>query len=58
MKLLSVRDMAKQLDIDIRLLYREIKAGRLPYYRIGRAIRLNIDDIERFRIGGKDERKD
>lgn len=58
MKLLSVRDMAKELDIDIRLLYREIKAGRLPYYRIGRAIRIDIEEIGRFRIGGKDERKD
>jgi excisionase family DNA binding protein len=53
-KLMTIREAAEHLKIDVRLLYRETKTGKLPYYIIGRAIRIDLADLESFKVGGTD----
>jgi excisionase family DNA binding protein len=44
--LLTVRETAKSLAISERQVHRLIKSGSLPASRLGRLIRININDIE------------
>jgi excisionase family DNA binding protein len=53
-KLLTVKEAADFMQVEMRLLYRQIKTGKIPFYKIGRAIRLDIADLETLKTGGKD----
>jgi putative molybdopterin biosynthesis protein len=45
---LSTQDAAKRLGVTSRTLYRFIDQGELPAYRLGRVIRLKLDEVDRF----------
>jgi excisionase family DNA binding protein len=42
-------DVARELGLPTRELYRLIDAGALPAYRFGRTIRLLASDVEAYR---------
>lgn len=45
MDYVSVQEFAVIMGISKKTVYRLIKADAIPYYRIGRVIRLKIDDF-------------
>jgi excisionase family DNA binding protein len=44
----SVTEVAEDLSVSQRHVRRLLKSGRLPYYRIGRVIRIRRSDKEEF----------
>jgi excisionase family DNA binding protein len=47
--LLTVEALGKLLAISPKTLYKVIKAGRLPAYRLGDSIRLEPSDVVKWR---------
>lgn len=47
MTYVTVPEMAKMMGIQSGSLYNAISQGRIPYYKIGRSVRLRVED---FRI--------
>lgn len=45
---LSTKEAADRLGVTPRTLYRFIDQGELPGYRLGRVIRLKLNDIDAF----------
>ena len=45
---LSTREAARYLNISLPTMYRLLKAGELPYLRIGRILRFRLEDLDRF----------
>jgi excisionase family DNA binding protein len=45
---MSTQDAAKRLGVTPRTLYRFIDQGDLPAYRLGRVIRLKLDEVDEF----------
>jgi putative molybdopterin biosynthesis protein len=45
---LSTQEAARRLGITTRTLYRFVDQGELPAYRMGRVIRLQATDVDRF----------
>lgn len=45
-RLVTVQDAAKILSMNEQVLYRMASDGRLPCYRIGRALRLDLNELE------------
>lgn len=50
-ELLTVRTTARRLTISLAATYELIRSGKLPYYRIGGAIRVAVADLDRFLAG-------
>jgi excisionase family DNA binding protein len=47
-KLLTVRQAAALLTVSPRKVYNLITTGKLPYYRIGRVIRIAQEDVDDY----------
>jgi excisionase family DNA binding protein len=47
-RLLSVRDVAKMMDISTRTVYELVSKNQLPSIRIGSIIRFDVRDIQRW----------
>lgn len=45
-RLLEADDVARYLGMRTDWVYREVRAGRLPHIRLGRAVRFRRDSIE------------
>ena len=45
-RLLEAEDVAKYLGVRTDWVYREVRAGRLPHIRLGRAVRFRRESIE------------
>jgi excisionase family DNA binding protein len=50
---MSTQDAAKRLGVTSRTLYRFIDQGELPAYRLGRVIRLKLDEVDAFIEGSR-----
>jgi excisionase family DNA binding protein len=50
---LSTQEAARRLGITTRTLYRFVDQGELPAYRMGRVIRLQASDVDRFIEGSR-----
>lgn len=48
----KVSEFAEIMGVTTVSIYRLIEKGEIPYYRIGKSIRLNVDDFRE----GKEER--
>ena len=46
--LLTPDDVAKKLAIRRKRVYRLVKSGDLPYFKIGRDIRIRSEDLEKW----------
>jgi excisionase family DNA binding protein len=45
-RLLEAEDVANYLGVRTDWVYREVRAGRLPHIRLGRAVRFRTESIE------------
>ena len=43
---LSVDEVSRLLRVDRKTVYREIEQGRLPALRVGRILRVGVDDLQ------------
>ncbi|WP_217913276.1 helix-turn-helix domain-containing protein [Miltoncostaea marina] len=46
---LTLHEAAERLGVSYRTLWRQVRAGTLPAMRIGRAIRVSVEDLEQLR---------
>lgn len=53
--LLTVPEAAQLCRLSVRQIWREIKKQRLAVVRIGRSVRIRLDDLERFIDRGCDD---
>ncbi|OSC22103.1 hypothetical protein B8W69_26995 [Mycobacterium vulneris] len=49
---LSIRKTANKLDLSYSTVYRLIKAGKLPAYRVGQQLRIDPDALDAFIANG------
>ncbi|MGQ9537952.1 MAG: helix-turn-helix domain-containing protein [Actinomycetota bacterium] len=47
-ELIDVREAARLLDVRPHQIYRLVETGRLPHYKIGRYVKLSLDEVLRF----------
>lgn len=45
---LSLEEVAKMLKVSERTVQREVKAGKLKAFRVGRALRFRLDAVEAY----------
>lgn len=48
MKLLTVREVADTLKVNLMTVYRWIREGRIEQIKIGRSVRIDEKELERF----------
>lgn len=51
----KVSEFAKIMGISTVSVYRLIESESIPYYRVGKSIRLNIDDFRKGKESGYEE---
>lgn len=51
----KVSEFAKIMGISTVSVYRLIESDSIPYYRVGKSIRLNIDDFRKGKESGYEE---
>lgn len=51
----KVSEFSKIMGVTTVSIYRLIEKGEIPYYRIGKSIRLNIDDFRKGKEKGYEE---
>lgn len=51
----KVSEFAKIMGVSTVSVYRLIESESIPYYRIGKSIRLNIDDFRKGKESGYEE---
>jgi excisionase family DNA binding protein len=63
-RLMTVKDLAGYLRVHTTTVYRLLKCGRLPAFRVGSDWRFNVESIDRWRLdqdtpfmGARGERK-
>jgi excisionase family DNA binding protein len=45
---LTTREAAQYLKISLPTLHRRVRAGGIPYLRIGRSLRFRVEDLDAF----------
>lgn len=51
----KVSEFAKIMGVSTVSVYRLIESESIPYYRVGKSIRLNIDDFRKGKESGYEE---
>lgn len=51
----KVSEFAKIIGVSTVSVYRLIESESIPYYRVGKSIRLNIDDFRKGKESGYEE---
>lgn len=44
--MMLAREVAEYTRVDVQTIYRKVKSGEIPCYRIGNAIRFKLDEVE------------
>ena len=57
-ELKSIKEVSSMLGVRYQTLYRALKRGEIPFYRIGRAIRLNPEEVIQAVKGRKETQGD
>ncbi|MBL6468978.1 MAG: helix-turn-helix domain-containing protein [Mogibacterium sp.] len=52
---MKVSEFAKIMGVSTVSVYRLIESDSIPYYKIGKSIRLNIDDFRKGKESGYEE---
>ncbi len=47
-EILNVEDVAKLLKVSKRTVHREVEAGRLEAFKVGRSYRFTVEAVERY----------
>jgi excisionase family DNA binding protein len=55
MKRITVKEAAEYLGVSAKAIYKAIKIGDLPHYRIGMSIRIDMEDLKHLRKAKQDE---
>jgi excisionase family DNA binding protein len=50
-RFLTVAEVADELRVSSMTVYRLIKSEQLPATRVGKSLRIRVDDVERFLAG-------
>lgn len=50
-RFLTVAEVAEELRVSSMTVYRLIKSEQLPATRVGKSLRIRVDDVERFLAG-------
>ena len=50
-KVLTAKDLAEYLKVHRSTIYRLLKAGQLPGFRVGSDWRFNVEEIDAWRLG-------
>lgn len=50
-KLMTVKEVSEYLRIHPSTVYRQLKRGRFPAFKIGSDWRFNVESIDRWRLG-------
>ncbi len=53
MKLLTIRDIAKMLNISVSSVYHLIQAREINFYKIGYSVRIQDEDFNKYLQGRK-----
>ena len=53
----TAREVAEYLHIPVAVVYRKTQSGDLPHYRLGRAIRYKLSEIDEALKEGKNAEK-
>ena len=48
LQLLTVEEVAERLSVSVRTVRRLIDGGELPAHRMGRMVRVSVDDLDRY----------
>jgi len=48
MKLIDIRTLSKEIHIKPKTIYAWIARERIPYYRLGKLIRFDLDEIQNW----------
>ena len=52
-KLMTAAEVAEYAQVNVRTVYRKARDGELQCYRMGKAIRFKLDEVEASMKGGK-----
>ena len=53
--LLTPQDLAEYLNISIETIYSWTSMKQIPYYKVGRLVRFDLDEIDKWLAGRKQE---
>jgi len=56
-RLMTAAQVADYAQLNVQTIYRKVRSGDLPHYRIGTAIRFKQDEIEMALKGGQNAKK-
>lgn len=56
--LMTARDVARYIGLDVQTVYRKARTGELPCYKLGRPVRFDKDEIDETMKGGNNAKKD
>lgn len=54
-KLLGPKDLASYLNISIETIYAWTSMKQIPFYKVGRLVRFDMDEIDKWLKGRKQE---
>lgn len=52
-RLVTIREAARYLSVSVSTLYGWVWQRRIPFVKVGRALRFDLDDLKRFIEGNK-----
>lgn len=55
--MMLVREVAEYTRTDVQTIYRKVRSGEIPCYRIGNAIRFKLDEVEKAMKEEKNAKK-
>ena len=50
-RVMTVKEVSAYLKVHPSTIYRQLKSGRLPAFRVGSDWRFNVESIDRWRLG-------
>lgn len=50
-KVMTVKELSDYLKVHPSTVYRQLKRGRLPAFKVGSDWRFNVESIDRWRLG-------
>ena len=56
-RLMTAAEVADYAQVNVQTVYRKVRNGDLPHYRIGTALRFKQDEIETALKGGQNAKK-
>ena len=55
--MMLAKEIAEYTRLDVQTIYRKVRSGEIPCYRIGNAIRFKLDEVEMAMKEGENAKK-